>query len=142
MTPTAAIAPEQLLHLGFVASHVVALAEKLVSVHPILKDDMGWVLQQWLQELSRRTYGTLGVHKPAMAISEALLDHNIPTRQYVFRLNEDRHGWWYYESQMWQGAKWAGSLMKFGLEWGGKDWSPASRYGEGWIDSVCDLMGP
>lgn len=43
---------------------------------------------------------------------------------------------------MWQGAKWACSLMKFGLEWGGKDWSPASGYGEGWIDSVCDLMGP
>lgn len=54
MTPIAAIAPEQLLHLGFVPSHVVALAERLASVHPVLKDDMGWGLQQWLHELSRR----------------------------------------------------------------------------------------
>lgn len=141
LTSTAAMTPEQLVHLGFVPSHVVTLAKKLASIHPILKDDMGWVLQQWLQGSSRRAYGVIRVHTPAMTMSEALLDHNIPKPQFVFRLSEERFGWWHYRFEMWKGLKWAGTLMKFGQEWGGKDWSPARRYGEGWIDSVCDLMG-
>jgi hypothetical protein len=42
----------------------VTLAEKMASIHPIIKEDMGWVLQQWLREFGQKDKRTIEHHNP------------------------------------------------------------------------------